>query len=30
VYAENKVAIRLYEELGYERVGDAGPDLLLV
>ena len=30
VYAENKVAIQLYEGLGYERVGDAGPDLLLV
>ena len=30
VYAENKGAIRLYEGLGYQRVGDAGPDLLLV
>jgi ribosomal protein S18 acetylase RimI-like enzyme len=30
VYAENKAAIRLYEGLGYERVGDAGADLLLV
>jgi ribosomal protein S18 acetylase RimI-like enzyme len=30
VYAENEVAIRLYEGLGYERVGEAGPDLLLV
>lgn len=30
VFADNKVAIRLYEALGFERVGDAGPDLLLV
>lgn len=30
VYADNKMAIRLYEALGYEPVGDAGPDLLLV
>jgi ribosomal protein S18 acetylase RimI-like enzyme len=30
VYADNKVAIRLYEGLGFERVGDAEPDLLLV
>ena len=30
VYADNQVAIRLYEGLGFERVGDAGPDLLLV
>ncbi len=30
VYADNLGAIRLYEALGFERVGDAGPDLLLV
>jgi ribosomal protein S18 acetylase RimI-like enzyme len=30
VFADNHVAIRLYEGLGYERIGDAGPDLLLV
>lgn len=30
VFADNEVAIRLYEGLGYERIGDAGPDLLLV
>jgi len=30
VYADNKVAMRLYEGLCFERVGDAGPDLLLV
>jgi ribosomal protein S18 acetylase RimI-like enzyme len=30
VFADNGVAIRLYEGLGYERIGDAGPDLLLV
>ena len=30
VYADNETAIRLYAGLGFERVGDAGPDLLLV
>lgn len=30
VFAENHPAIRLYESLGFERVGEAGPDLLLV
>ena len=30
VYTENEAAIRLYARLGFERVGDAGPDLLLV
>lgn len=30
VFADNRVAIRLYEGLGFERVGEAGPDLLLV
>jgi GNAT superfamily N-acetyltransferase len=30
VFADNQVAIRLYEGLGFERIGDAGPDLLLV
>jgi predicted GNAT superfamily acetyltransferase len=30
VFAENQAAIRLYEGLGFERVGDASPDLLLV
>lgn len=30
VFADNEVAIRLYEDLGYDRIGDAGPDLLLV
>lgn len=30
VFADNDPAIRLYESLGFERVGDAGPDLLLV
>lgn len=30
VFADNDVAIRLYEGLGFERVGEAGPDLLLV
>ena len=30
VFADNGVAIRLYEGLGFERLGDAGPDLLLV
>jgi ribosomal protein S18 acetylase RimI-like enzyme len=30
VYADNQVAMRLYETLGFARVGDAGPDLLLV
>jgi ribosomal protein S18 acetylase RimI-like enzyme len=30
VFADNTVAIRLYERLGYERIGEAVPDLLLV
>ncbi|MDO8483714.1 MAG: N-acetyltransferase [Candidatus Limnocylindrales bacterium] len=30
VFADNDVAIRLYESIGFERIGDAGPDLLLV
>jgi predicted GNAT family acetyltransferase len=30
VYADNQAAIRLYEALGFERVGDPGADLLLV
>jgi ribosomal protein S18 acetylase RimI-like enzyme len=30
VFADNHVAIRLYEGLGYARIGEAGPDLLLV
>jgi ribosomal protein S18 acetylase RimI-like enzyme len=30
VFADNRIAIRLYEGLGFDRVGDAGPDLLLV
>jgi ribosomal protein S18 acetylase RimI-like enzyme len=30
VFADNAPAIRLYESLGFERVGEAGPDLLLV
>lgn len=30
VFADNDAAIRLYEGLGFERVGEAGPDLLLV
>jgi len=30
VFADNAVAIRLYEGLGYERIGEAVPDLLLV
>lgn len=30
VFADNAVAIRLYEGLGFERIGDAVPDLLLV
>jgi ribosomal protein S18 acetylase RimI-like enzyme len=30
VFADNRVAIRLYEALGFEQVGQAGPDLLLV
>jgi ribosomal protein S18 acetylase RimI-like enzyme len=30
VFADNAVAIRLYEGLGFERIGDAGPDLLLM
>jgi ribosomal protein S18 acetylase RimI-like enzyme len=30
VFADNQVAIRLYEGLGFERIGEAGPDLLLV
>jgi ribosomal protein S18 acetylase RimI-like enzyme len=30
VFADNRVAIRLYERLGFERVGEPGPDLLLV
>jgi len=29
VFADNQVAIGLYEGLGFERIGDAGPDLLL-
>jgi len=30
VFADNRTAIRLYEALGFDRIGDAGPDLLLV
>lgn len=30
VFAGNDAAIRLYEGIGFERIGDAGPDLLLV
>ena len=30
VFADNHAAIGLYEGIGFERVGDAGPDLLLV
>jgi ribosomal protein S18 acetylase RimI-like enzyme len=30
VYADNEVAIRLYRGLGFERVGESVPDLLLV
>lgn len=30
VFADNDPAIRMYEGLGFARVGDAGPDLLLV
>jgi GNAT superfamily N-acetyltransferase len=30
VFADNHVAIRLYEGLGYARIGEPGPDLLLV
>lgn len=30
VFADNGPAIQLYESLGFERVGEAGPDLLLV
>ena len=30
VFADNDVAIRLYEGLGFARVGEAGPDLLLM
>lgn len=30
VFADNAVAIRLYEGLGYEQIGEAVPDLLLV
>ena len=30
VFADNVPAIRLYERLGFERVGDSSPDLLLV
>lgn len=30
VFADNDVAIRLYEGIGFERIGEAGPDLLLV
>jgi hypothetical protein len=30
VFADNDPAIRLYDGLGFERIGDASPDLLLV
>lgn len=30
VFADNPTAIRLYERVGFERIGDACPDLLLV
>jgi ribosomal protein S18 acetylase RimI-like enzyme len=30
VFADNRGAIRLYRELGFERVGEACPDLLLI
>lgn len=30
VFADNRTAIRLYEGAGFDRIGDAGPDLLLV
>lgn len=30
VFADNQTAIRLYEWVGFDRIGDAGPDLLLV
>jgi len=30
VFADNRPAIRLYEGLGFDRIGEAGPDLLLV
>jgi ribosomal protein S18 acetylase RimI-like enzyme len=30
VFADNHVAMRLYEGLGYARIGEPGPDLLLV
>jgi GNAT superfamily N-acetyltransferase len=30
VYADNHAAIRLYEGVGFERIGDVSPDLLLV
>jgi ribosomal protein S18 acetylase RimI-like enzyme len=30
VFADNDVAIRLYERIGFARIGEPGPDLLLV
>ena len=30
VFADNVPAIRLYEGIGFDRVGEASPDLLLV